>query len=277
MFFRYFILILLFLPTASFAAISVDVSGERHRGSVLLLDISADGPAEAFTVAWQEKEISFPARCTPDKGCGAKVLLPVDYELIGNFVLSVKAAGHTPSTTTLAIQDKAYIRQVLSVDPHFVTLSPEALARVEKERPRTLEAIAAFSSARLWDLPLKRPVPGKINSQFGQLRTFNGEPRNKHNGVDFAGQTGDKILAAAAGKVILTGNFYFSGNTVFIDHGQGVVTTYMHMSEISVKTGNMVAAGDLVGLVGATGRVTGPHLHFGLYAQGVGVDPMDLF
>jgi len=173
----------------------------------------------------------------------------------------------------LRVQPKQYATQRLKVAPKHVQLSPEDLARFEREREHLGLVLRHWSDDAPPALQLRPPVPGTHSSTFGLRRVFNGEARNPHNGMDIAAATGTAVSAAAPGKVIDTGDYFFNGRTVIVDHGQGFLTLYCHLDAIDTTAGAALAAGARLGTVGATGRTTGPHLHFSVYLNAAAVDP----
>jgi murein DD-endopeptidase MepM/ murein hydrolase activator NlpD len=171
------------------------------------------------------------------------------------------------------VQPKQYATQHLKVAPKHVQLSPEDLARHEREREHLLNVLQHWSEAPPSTLWLLTPTPGQRSSSFGLRRVFNGETRNPHSGMDIAAAVGTPIAAAADGQVIDSGDYFFNGRTVIVDHGQGFLTLYCHLDQLGTTTGTPVRAGEAIGTVGASGRVTGPHLHFSVYLNATAVDP----
>jgi murein DD-endopeptidase MepM/ murein hydrolase activator NlpD len=181
------------------------------------------------------------------------------------------ASGAHPAEFSVA--DKRYLTQSLKVAPGQVNLSAKDLARANRDHAALERALAHWSAAPPDNLRWSQPVPGVRSSSFGMRRVFNGESRNPHTGMDIAAAAGTPVSAPADGTVLETGDYFFTGNTVLIDHGEGVITMYCHLSAIDVQPGQRVAAGTRLGAVGMTGRATGPHLHWALSLNGAWVDP----
>ncbi len=250
---------------AAAAAPATDLPrSESVPGGVRL--IALPGPTDAAPVASFEQHRVMVIRRT-DKWL-AVVGIPLD-ATPGEAQLTVQggSAHHFP------IGPKTYTVQRLGVAPSQVDLSPQDASRAARERTRIHAAIATFSATDPASLQLLQPVPGVRSSSFGLRRVFNGEARNPHTGMDIAAPTGTPIQAAADGTVVDTGDYFFNGNTVIIDHGQGLLTVYCHLSEIGVHSGEVLQGGQVIGKVGMTGRVTGPHLHFAVVLNQSFVDP----
>ncbi|KPZ11521.1 M24/M37 family peptidase [Pseudomonas amygdali pv. ulmi] len=177
-------------------------------------------------------------------------------------------------TLNFTVGSKKYPEQHITLkNKRQVNPNLEDNKRIEGELAEQLRAYRSFSPGTPSNLILDKPVNGPLSSRFGVRRFFNGEERNPHSGLDFAVPAGTPIKSPAAGKVILTGNYFFNGNTVFVDHGQGFISMFCHMSKIDVKVGDLVPRGGVVGKVGATGRATGPHMHWNVSLNDARVDP----
>ena len=174
---------------------------------------------------------------------------------------------------TFEVRPAKYAEQHLKVAPAQVNLSEEDQARYERERDAQALTIATFSDDVPETLRMRAPVAGPHSSSFGLRRVFNGQARNPHSGMDIAAPAGTPVVAPVAGKVIDVGDYFFNGKTVWLDHGSGLLTMLCHLSVVHVKVGDPLAAGELLGDVGATGRATGPHLHWSVSLNRAMVDP----
>ena len=172
------------------------------------------------------------------------------------------------------VQPKHYREQHIKLkNGRQVNPLAEDMVRINRELAEQTQAYQTFSPVLPSNLLFDKPVQGPLSSPFGLRRFFNGEERNPHSGLDFAVGAGTPIKAPAAGKVILIGNYFFNGNTVFVDHGQGLISMFCHMSKVDVKLGQSLPRGGIVGRVGATGRATGPHMHWNVSLNDARVDP----
>ncbi len=247
------------------------------RGDAFLVSVLSPTPVPSVKFTWRGKQYTV-SSIPWEKGSKADILLgtPVDKNEGKSLPLVAILSNGKKLQSKIGIYDKERPVQKLTVDRKYVSPSAKELERIRSDQKKSAAAAATFSAERHWSLPMYRPLTGGVSSVFGVKRVFNGEPRSVHKGLDLRGAEGTPIKAAAGGTVLLSDDLYFSGNVVYIDHGQGVVTMYAHLSKSLVKPGQYVARGETLGLVGATGRVTGPHLHLTLLVQGVPVDPFPL-
>jgi len=241
-------------------------------GGVVLLPLPADAgtPKQAPTVTYDSQRVMV---LRQDERWIAVVGIPLS-AAAGSARADVSViAGPVLQPLTFQIVPKEYRTQQLTVAPSQVDLSADDLARFEREKAHLQTVLSTFSDRPPATLHLIAPVPGKRSDSYGSRRVFNGEARDPHAGMDIAAPMGQPVHAAAAGHVIDTGNYLFNGNTVLIDHGEGLITMYCHLSQISVHVGDVVRAGAIIGKAGKSGRATGPHLHFGVALNHVYVDP----
>lgn len=266
-------LLVIFSSCPAFA-VNFEVPDKVSQGRGFLVKIQDTAPFSG-KIIWRQKEIPFTAK-EMTGGYTAHVLLgmPIDAKNKEFVTLSVNDKKITKEITPLPVK---WVTHKLTVAPKYVEPPKEVLDRLQKERTVTKKILATISPNPTWQLPFTRPVKGTISGSFAARRVFNDKPRSPHLGTDMRGAIGTDILAMADGVVLLAKEHYYSGNAVWIDHGQGVISMYGHMSEFAVKTGDTVRQGQKIGKVGATGRVTGPHLHLSLYIQGVAVDAVPFF
>lgn len=249
-------LLLLALP-----AQALELKGEFVQGGLV-----AGQAAPGSTVSLDGRAVAV--------GPDGSFALGFPYDASATAILTVATAQGGREQRTLTIARRQFkVQRIDGLPEAMVTPPPEVLERIRRDNERTKAARAIVSSQPHFRAGWRWPATGPITGVFGSQRILNGKPRNVHYGVDVAAPRGTDIVAAAAGTVSLAGDLYFSGNTVFIDHGLGVNTSYLHMESIAVKEGQAVRAGEKIGTLGATGRATGPHLHWGLNWFDVRLDP----
>lgn len=204
-----------------------------------------------------------------------KAVLGIDlYTEPGTYSLEIKADGKVVSRPVTVVKKK-YPVQKLILPKDMVELSPENEARAEQEQKK-VAAIWPHETDRGWSGPFLNPREGAISTAFGLRRIINGIPKNSHSGVDVTAEEGEPVHAPNNGIVTLVDNQFYSGNSVILDHGQGIYTMFFHLSKVLVQQGQPVKRGDVIAFVGSTGRSTGSHLHWGVRMQGARVDPLEL-
>jgi murein DD-endopeptidase MepM/ murein hydrolase activator NlpD len=265
------------LQTVDPSGVTIDVLARALTpGELVVVDVGAPADVSALHVA------AFGQTATAFRdGSGRwRALVGIDLDQPpGPYTIFARAdtpGGPATARKAVIVDARRFPTRTLRVPPDFVNPPPAVQKRIEREALWLREAFAAGSRERLWVGPFVRPVPHESNSRFGTRSVFNGEPRNPHTGADFLSPAGTPVRAPNAGRVIGARDLFFSGRTVIIDHGLGLFSQLAHLSRIDVKEGESVEAGRVVGLVGATGRVTGPHLHWGLRAGTARVDPLSL-
>jgi murein DD-endopeptidase MepM/ murein hydrolase activator NlpD len=257
------------------AAVAVSVTPkEPHPGDVVLVQLAGARPG--VRVEWNGQPLHlFPVR----DGLAAVVGVDLDTPpgRIAWRVVPETVAGGSRLSGAVLVRAKTFPVQHLTLPPNQVDLDPPTLARVESEQRELAAVLADSAPERLWQGPFRVPVDGgRPTGGFGLRRMINGQPRSPHAGFDWAAPEGTPVLAANTGRVALVAEHFFAGRNVVLDHGLGLFTLYFHLSEVRVARGETVASGQSVGAVGATGRVTGPHLHFAVILGGARVDPESL-
>lgn len=260
-------------------------SPEPTQGSLLLLELrSAIQPVTEIKATWDNRQIPFWRESKPDEKSPSiwRALLGVDLELKpDDYLLTLTAktepAEEIPCSATIDVKEGKFATESLKVAPNFVQPDPEQLARAEAERQRLRAIFATITPDRLWDGSFHYPLAGiTTGGNFGKRRILNGQAGSPHGGVDFPAPAGTPVYATQRGRVVLAEPLYFSGNTVVLDHGLGLYTFYGHFESIAVQAGDLVDTGALLGKVGATGRVTGPHLHWGATVNRARTNPLQL-
>jgi murein DD-endopeptidase MepM/ murein hydrolase activator NlpD len=248
-----------------------------YPGQAVVVDIPFEPELEAVTLEWQAQEIQM---APADAGWFA--LLGVDLDVVpGPYEVAAvfQYAGNRQArrTLALAVTPKEYPTTRLTVEPKYVELSPANQQRAAQDKQRIDAAYATTAAEPYWTTDFMVPIPGVTGGRnFGHRRVFNDQPRAPHSGADLTAAEGTEVRATNRGRVVLTGDFFFNGKAVFVDHGMGVLSMYLHLSEILVAEGQLLEQGEVLGLAGATGRVTGPHLHWGIKVTGARVDPFTL-
>lgn len=244
------------------AAGDVTLKGPAVQGGLI------QGKAEPGSRVFQDGE---PVR-VDEKG---RFLIAFAYDAGPRSEIKVVSPSGAVSVTPLDVKAREFeVQRIDGLPPSQVTPGPEDLARITVERKRLISRRTAITGAPLFAAPFSWPVTGIVSGLYGSQRILNGKPRSPHLGVDIAADAGTPVRAPTDGVVSLVDDQFFTGNTVMLDHGLGLTSVYAHLSRIDVSEGERVSAGDIIGAVGATGRVTAAHLHWGVHLTGVGVDPM---
>ena len=276
------------IPRSCGAGITLSLSAPASsQGSLLLLEIRSRQPFAELSAEWNSRNVPFWQISNADPAAKAsaidvrRALLGVDLEKApGVYPLLVHtqtASEAATCTLRIPIMSGRFATEKLQVGKEFVEPSPEQVKRANEERDRLRGIFDHVTPEKLWSGDFQVPLEGvTIGGNFGKRRVLNGQPGSPHSGVDFPALTGTPVHAPQSGRVVLAEELFFSGNTVVLDHGLGIYTLYAHLSEIDVKAGDDLQSGQVLGKVGATGRVTGPHLHWGLTIERARVNPLQL-
>jgi murein DD-endopeptidase MepM/ murein hydrolase activator NlpD len=268
------------IPVAGAAVATFDCPSTVETGQAFVCLVTVEPAGAEVVLSWSGRTLHPVLRPGPG-GLHAEVLLGAGLGMAGTeqeVGLTLRRGGvEERFSRRVAVLAKDFPEQRLALPPTMVEPPAEIAERIRKETELVRGTLSVITPASFWTLPLVRPVPGDVSSPFGLRRVLNGQPRSQHRGIDLRGAEGTLVRSAGPGIVALVGDHYFAGKSVYIDHGSGVYSIYLHLSEILVRQDQVVSAGEHVGRVGRTGRATGPHLHFGLAILGETVDPLPLF
>ena len=238
-------------------------------GGVTVIDLKIPAAKAAPYVTFNKKRVMVQAK---EHSWYAVVGIPL-YVKPGKHIVIVKTKN-SKKKVYFTIKEKKYKTQYLTIkNKRKVNPTKRDIERIIREKKIIGKVFKSWRKVSNVDTTFNKPVDGPFSSPFGLKRFFNKQPRKPHSGVDIAAKSGTPIIAPAAGVVANTGDYFFNGNSVFIDHGQGLITMYCHMSKIHVEKGQSVKKGEMIGEVGMTGRVTGPHLHWSVNLNNTRVDP----
>lgn len=243
------------------------IQSEAVPGGVVIIPVPLSSHINPPAVYYQQNRVTVIAR---DQQWHAVVGIPLG-QALGEQSLTVESEGRRVNVP-FTIGDKAYRAEEISVAQKYVTPPKNVLNRIQDEAKHLNWVLSQWHDEPV-DITLIPPVKGRVSSEFGVHRILNGQPRSFHKGTDFAAPSGTPIQAAQKGMVVEVGNYYFTGLTVVIDHGQTFKTIYCHLRQIDVEKSQAVAQGELIGQVGSTGRASGPHLHFGVSLNNARVSP----
>lgn len=257
------------------------------QGTLLIVEVRSPDALSGITGKWIDRDISFwqatsIAPNSPKSTSIWRALIGVDLEqAAGDYKFSITGKSANGAAITceapIAVRVGKFPTEHLKVAPNFVEPNPEQATKAADDQKKLRAIYASVTPEKLWTGPFRIPLDGvKTGGNFGKRRVLNGKSNSPHSGVDLPSPTGTPVHAAQSGRVVLAEELYFAGNTVIIDHGFGVYTLYGHFSEIDAKPGDEVKVGDVIGKVGATGRVTGPHLHWGLEVDRSRVNAMEI-
>ena len=201
----------------------------------------------------------------------SKIFIPIPLDFKSKQI-EIRQDGVLLSSNKLFNKDYRESRITIT-NNNYVSPGEELQPRIRREYGLSQAAKKTFTPIRLKDWAMIKPAQGLISSEFGVRRFINNQPRNRHGGMDIAAPEGTEVLAPLSGEIIIASNFFYKGNVIYINHGAGLVSSYSHLSKIEIKNGDKVKKGDLIGLIGQTGRVTGPHLHWEIYLMGIPINP----